>query len=177
MSRKAVVIGGGHNGLIAALVLAQRGHSVRLFERRSSLGGVSAPWHFGEYEVPGLLHETSCLSPRVCEALNLTAQALKMADSPEILVPDRQGQVIGLRGQAIQGDVLPSDLANHRHWIEFLRRVKPVLERQMSGPPPSLELSGKDLLGLGATGLSIRLLARIMQEIRIRVDWGPEKMP
>ena len=24
---------------------------------------------------------------------------------------------------------------------------------------------------------SDRLLARIMQEIRIRVDWGPEKMP
>ncbi len=23
----------------------------------------------------------------------------------------------------------------------------------------------------------VRTLARIMQEIRIRVDWGPEKMP
>ena len=33
------MIGAGHNGLVAAALLARRGHSVRVFERREQLGG------------------------------------------------------------------------------------------------------------------------------------------
>jgi phytoene dehydrogenase-like protein len=37
-----VVIGGGHNGLVAATYLARAGHKVTVFERRSELGGAVA---------------------------------------------------------------------------------------------------------------------------------------
>jgi phytoene dehydrogenase-like protein len=37
-----VVIGGGHNGLVAATYLARAGHRVTVFERRSELGGAVA---------------------------------------------------------------------------------------------------------------------------------------
>ncbi|HEX3205812.1 MAG TPA: FAD-dependent oxidoreductase, partial [Propionibacteriaceae bacterium] len=36
------VIGGGHNGLVAATYLARAGHQVRVFEARSELGGAVA---------------------------------------------------------------------------------------------------------------------------------------
>src|SRR4029450_10367940 len=37
-----VVVGGGHNGLIAATYLARAGHQVSVFEARSELGGAVA---------------------------------------------------------------------------------------------------------------------------------------
>ena len=37
-----VVIGGGHNGLVAATYLARAGHEVRVFEARNELGGAVA---------------------------------------------------------------------------------------------------------------------------------------
>ena len=36
-----IIIGGGHNGLIAAAYLAKRGKSVCVLERRPMLGGVA----------------------------------------------------------------------------------------------------------------------------------------
>ena len=35
----AVIIGGGHNGLVAAFYLARAGHSVLVLERRDIVGG------------------------------------------------------------------------------------------------------------------------------------------
>ncbi len=37
--KKVVIIGAGHNGLIAALTLARSGYKVEVFERRSKVGG------------------------------------------------------------------------------------------------------------------------------------------
>src|SRR5271163_4070596 len=40
-SYDAVIVGGGHNGLVAAAYLARAGRSCLLLERRSSLGGAA----------------------------------------------------------------------------------------------------------------------------------------
>ena len=43
----AVIVGGGHNGLVAAVLLARAGRSVLVLERRDHVGGAAVserPW-------------------------------------------------------------------------------------------------------------------------------------
>ncbi|HJW21984.1 MAG TPA: NAD(P)/FAD-dependent oxidoreductase [Candidatus Limnocylindrales bacterium] len=50
----AIVIGGGPNGLAAAIELAREGHSVHLYEAASSVGGGARS---GERTLPGFVHD------------------------------------------------------------------------------------------------------------------------
>jgi phytoene dehydrogenase-like protein len=59
-STDAVVVGGGPNGLAAAIVLARAGRSVHLFESRDTLGGGCRS---AELTLPGVLHD-------VCSAVH-----------------------------------------------------------------------------------------------------------
>lgn len=56
----AVVVGGGPNGLAAAIVLARAGRSVRLYEAQDTIGGGCRS---AELTVPGVLHD-------VCSAIH-----------------------------------------------------------------------------------------------------------
>jgi phytoene dehydrogenase-like protein len=50
----AVVVGGGHNGLVSALYLARAGWSVAVLERNAAVGGAIAS---GEVTLPGFVHD------------------------------------------------------------------------------------------------------------------------
>src|SRR5919106_175872 len=56
----AVVVGGGPNGLAAAIVLARAGRSVHLFEARDTVGGGCRS---AEMTLPGVIHD-------VCSAVH-----------------------------------------------------------------------------------------------------------
>src|SRR6185369_7592778 len=59
-SYDAVVVGAGPNGLAAAIHLAQKGLSVRLFEANPTVGGGASS---AELTLPGFLHD-------VCSAIH-----------------------------------------------------------------------------------------------------------
>jgi phytoene dehydrogenase-like protein len=68
----AVIIGGGHNGLIAAAYLARAGLSVTVLERREVIGGACVteePWP--GYKVSSLSYLCSLLQPRIIRELEL----------------------------------------------------------------------------------------------------------
>mgnify|MGYP000582870833 CR=1 FL=1 len=73
----ATVIGGGHNGLVAAATLARLGRRVGVFEQRERFGGVA----------DGLLHDTQSLSPEVVSELNLRSHGLELQDPAPVFVP------------------------------------------------------------------------------------------
>ncbi len=79
----AVIIGGGHNGLVCAFYLARAGLSVRICERRGVVGGAAVTEEFH----PGFRNSTasytvSLLNPRVITDMELAAHGLRILNRP-----------------------------------------------------------------------------------------------
>ena len=79
----AVIIGGGHNGLVCACYLAKAGLSVAVFERRAIVGGAAVTEEFH----PGFRNSTasytvSLLHPRVLRDLRLAEHGLRIVERP-----------------------------------------------------------------------------------------------
>jgi len=79
----AVIIGGGHNGLVCACYLAAGGMSVAVFERRAIVGGAAVTEEFH----PGFRNSTasytvSLLHPKVIRDLQLVRHGLRIVERP-----------------------------------------------------------------------------------------------
>jgi len=79
----AVVVGGGHNGLVCACYLAARGLSVRVLERRAVVGGAAVTEEF----TPGFrnsvaAYTVSLLQPKVIRDLRLAEHGLRIVERP-----------------------------------------------------------------------------------------------
>ena len=82
-SYDAVIIGGGHNGLVCAAYLAAQGWSVRILERRAMVGGAAVTEEFH----PGFRNSTasytvSLLHPKVIRDLKLHEHGLRVVERP-----------------------------------------------------------------------------------------------
>jgi phytoene dehydrogenase-like protein len=78
-----IVVGGGHNGLVAAAYLAAAGLKVTVLERRAQVGGAAATEEFH----PGFrnsvaAYAVSLLSPAIIGDLDLHRQGLKLVERP-----------------------------------------------------------------------------------------------
>ena len=85
-----IVIGGGHNGLTAATILAKKGKRVLLLEKQGQLGGLAAA---------GILHDTSLVRAAIVKALGLEKHGLELLGSrvPTVLL-GKKGQELLITG-------------------------------------------------------------------------------
>src|SRR5476649_2776605 len=79
----AVIIGGGHKGLVCACCLAAAGLKVRVLERRGVVGGAAVTEEF----LPGFRNSTasytvSLLHPQVIRDLKLHEHGLQILERP-----------------------------------------------------------------------------------------------
>jgi phytoene dehydrogenase-like protein len=79
--RDAVIIGGGHNGLVCAAYLASAGLKVTVLERRSVVGGaaVTEEFHPG-FRNSVAAYTVSLLNPKVIRELELTRHGLNVVE-------------------------------------------------------------------------------------------------
>jgi 2,4-dienoyl-CoA reductase-like NADH-dependent reductase (Old Yellow Enzyme family) len=89
--RQVMVVGGGPAGMKAAVIAAQRGHGVTLFEAQKRLGGQAllAQLLPGRAEFGGLItnlsHELAAAGVKVCAGSNVD-RAMIMKESPDVVV-------------------------------------------------------------------------------------------
>ncbi len=161
----AIVIGGGHNGMTAATVLAKGGRKVLLLEAAESMGGAMRGYEFHTgYRAAGLAHIVNRLDPEVAELLGLETRTTEAL--PTIaLSPDGKHAVLrGAYGETIDG-ISPAEAQAFTAMRKKLMFQAGILKRFLKRQPP--EIGKVKMNDLGAfAGASLSLLARGREEGR-----------
>jgi phytoene dehydrogenase-like protein len=96
----AVIIGGGHNGLVCAFYLARAGRRVRVLERRHIVGGaaVTEAFHPG-FRNSVASYTVSLLQPKVIRDMRLAERGLRIIERPiSNFLPQEDGGYLKLGG-------------------------------------------------------------------------------
>ena len=96
--RDAIVIGGGHNGLVAAAYLARSGLGALVCERRDVTGGAAVSEHpFGPgYTVTSLSYVVSLLPPDLVRDLRLERHGYHLYPQGPYFAPRADGRYLRL---------------------------------------------------------------------------------
>ncbi|MGZ5318651.1 MAG: phytoene desaturase family protein [Actinomycetota bacterium] len=91
-----VVIGAGHNGLVAAAYLAKAGHRVTVLERSSEVGGILRNTDIAPgFTAPGIGHTVGRLREGVIRDLNLTRHGLELlTPAVRVFAPQADGSAV-----------------------------------------------------------------------------------
>ncbi len=177
----AIVIGGGHNGLTAALKLAGPNSKVLILERRDVLGGICAGEDFGAgFRTRGLLDETCRVRPSVVADLGLANHGLTWRERPPLFGARRDGPGLLLGGSAGTSG-LGDDALGHRTLRAFVDKVGPTVRRILEAAPPDIGDEAK-ILPLVRPALDLRRLGKrdLMELLRVAPacvdDWVTEEV-
>jgi phytoene dehydrogenase-like protein len=88
------IIGGGHNGLVAAGYLAKAGRRVVVLEKKEMIGGIAVTEElFQGFKASSLLDGSNSFSPEVIRDLNLAGSGLEIfSTDPLIFAPQKDGK-------------------------------------------------------------------------------------
>ncbi|HUQ78728.1 MAG TPA: NAD(P)/FAD-dependent oxidoreductase [Patescibacteria group bacterium] len=93
----AIVVGGGHNGLVTAAYLARAGKRTLVLERREHVGGAAETGDLGGVRVPRLADTVGRIRPTVVKDLGLRAHGLRLvAPGIRVFAPQPDGRAVSL---------------------------------------------------------------------------------
>jgi phytoene dehydrogenase-like protein len=174
-----VVVGGGHNGLVAAALLAKGGLKPLVLERRGTVGGASVTEEFHPgFRASTVAHAAGPFRASLVSELDLKGHGLEMIEpEPRVFAPLTDGRSLCLWGDpertaAAIGKLSAKDAARYPEFHRSLARISGVLARLLELTPPDISQPGvRDLFSLGSVGLGVRRLgARDGQRL---LRWGP----
>ena len=161
----AVIVGGGHNGLVSAAYLAKAGVKTLVLERRKIVGGACVteePWP--GYRVNSVAYAAGLLRPKIIEDLGLKKFGLEVhVWSPQYFLPFPDGNHIFLWDdpkktikeiERFSSKDAKAYLEFEKFWQEFYELVDIML----LSPPPKLA----DLVNLMEGPEAEELLRRIL---------------
>lgn len=179
IGQNVVIIGGGHNGLVAAFYLAKAGFKPLVLERRSAVGGaaVTEEFHPG-FKCSTLAHACGPLRADVAHDLKLDSFDFSLIEpDPRVFAPSSDGRALLFYNNAAKtaGAIAHFSASDAEKYVDFTR----VLE-QIAGnfamaaaiTPPSIDNPSLDdlwnlfKLGRGFRGLGKKEMFRLLR-------WGP----
>jgi phytoene dehydrogenase-like protein len=140
-----IVIGGGHNGLVAAGLLARRGRRVTVLERRHKVGGAAVtetPWG-PDYKVTALSYVVSLLPRTILDELELARFGYKIYPQFPYFAPRRDGRYLMMcddpaRRRAEVARFSARDADEIERWDAWLGRLGALLGPMLTQVPPRL---------------------------------------
>ena len=126
-----IIVGGGHNGLVAAAYLAKNGQSVLVLERRHIVGGAAVT----EELVPGFKFSRASylaglLRPRIIKELQLEKFGFKyLVRDPSSFTPTKQAGrylMMGADEQRTLASIAQFSAKDARAYVEYERFLKQV---------------------------------------------------
>jgi phytoene dehydrogenase-like protein len=154
----ALIIGGGHNGLVCAFYLAKAGLKVRVLERRHIVGGAAVTEEFH----PGFRNSTasytvSLLRPKVIKDMRLHERGWKIVERTISNFFPHEGGYLKLGGgtgrtQAEFARFSKKDAETFPKYEEALERVAEVLRDMALKTPPNAGGGIRALLAAASQG-------------------------
>src|SRR5436190_111461 len=148
----ALIIGGGHNGLVCAAYLAAAGLKVTVLERRAVVGGaaVTEEFHPG-FRNSVAAYTVSLLNPKVIRDLDLAGHGLRIVERRcANFLPTADGRYLLTGEGRTQAEVArfsARDAARLPEYAERLEAIAQVLrELALTTPPNVLEGSWRAAL-------------------------------
>jgi phytoene dehydrogenase-like protein len=156
----ALIIGGGHNGLINAAYLARAGKNVLVLERRHLVGGAAVTEEiFPGFKFSEFSYVVSLLRPEIIRELELPKHGLEILPLPSTFTPLESGDYIAFwddheetRQEIYRHSPRDADAYDEygRLMYQMAKAVRPILG-MVPGDPTSLSPRDlQSLLRLGA---------------------------
>ncbi len=168
----AIIIGGGHNGLVTACYLAKARRKVLVLERRYIVGGACVSEEtFPGFKVSTAAYVNSLFRPEIVRDLNLRAYGFEAVErNPASFSPFLDGRYLML-GRDRASDLAEiakfsrSDAQAYPRYEAMLERVASVIEPTLTQIPPNLIKPGLgDLPPALALGRALQKMGPNMNE-------------
>jgi phytoene dehydrogenase-like protein len=178
-TRDVIIVGGGHNGLVAAFYLAKAGFKPLVLERRAQVGGaaITEEFHPG-FRCSSLAHNTGPLRSDIVRDMQLQKHGLKLT-IPDVstvsLVPDGRALVLYSDMKKAAQEISKwsqKDAASYAEFGAALSKIGKVMGEALALTPPNIDNpNSADLWGMLKTGRSLRNLGR--KDLYRVLRWGP----